>query len=159
MLKELTLSAGVDTLWFSGWLPTSRGATAGAALGLFALAVLHRFLAASRLLLEQSWRLQDVAVVPANATSAPMLSRDSQSSADTASADEKDRSLGFPPTSAAVLPVNATMRLKPNFILGREMMRGLLAMLGTGIGYFLMLAVRLSPCVTTASESDIASRS
>lgn len=47
---------GGDVLWFLGWMPSSHGAIAGAAIGLFLLAIVERWLAAMRVVMESWWK-------------------------------------------------------------------------------------------------------
>jgi copper transporter 1 len=54
MMSGLHTSGG-DTLLFNSLRPTSPGALAGAALVLFAIAVLERWLAATRIVLDANW--------------------------------------------------------------------------------------------------------
>jgi hypothetical protein len=49
-----------DSLWFSTWVPQSKGALAGAALGLFLLAILERWVACMRGVMEAYWRRRSV---------------------------------------------------------------------------------------------------
>lgn len=48
--------AGGDNLFFESWRPTSPGAIAGACIGLFILAIIDRWMAAVRRLMEAYWR-------------------------------------------------------------------------------------------------------
>ncbi|KAJ6529456.1 CTR copper uptake transporter [Mycena vulgaris] len=57
MLTYLHFSVG-DTLWFAGWVPQSAGAQAGACIGLFLLALLERWGAAVRGMVEARWRAE-----------------------------------------------------------------------------------------------------
>ncbi|KAI6114651.1 CTR copper uptake transporter [Pisolithus thermaeus] len=54
MLPYLHFTLG-DTLWFLGWVPQSRGAMLGACIGLFLLALLERWLAACKAVIEVHW--------------------------------------------------------------------------------------------------------
>ena len=45
-----------DILWFMGWVPQSTGAMVGACIGLFLFAILDRWIAATRSLMESHWR-------------------------------------------------------------------------------------------------------
>ncbi|KAJ7177097.1 Ctr copper transporter family-domain-containing protein [Mycena filopes] len=54
MMPMLHFTRG-DTLWFAGWVPQSGGAMAGACVGLFLLALVDRWLAAVRAMLEVHW--------------------------------------------------------------------------------------------------------
>ncbi|KAJ7073225.1 CTR copper uptake transporter [Mycena belliarum] len=55
---HFTPIAGADTLWFAGWAPRSAGGLLGACLGLFALAVFERWVAARRAVLSAAWARQ-----------------------------------------------------------------------------------------------------
>lgn len=55
MRAYLHFSPG-DTLWFLGWVPQTGGATAGACIGLFLLALVDRWLAAIRATADSAWR-------------------------------------------------------------------------------------------------------
>lgn len=44
-----------DMLWFMGWTPVSSGAMVGACIGLFLLAIIDRWVAACRSLMEAHW--------------------------------------------------------------------------------------------------------
>lgn len=140
---------GSDTLWFSGWMPTSSGATAGAALGLAALSIFYRFVIAFRATLERSWRLQlthDRVEVSlgSNGMVVPVLRRGGSPSG---SSDEliKDAeaeelpALHRTPKKAFI----AARRLAPPFAFSRELTRGVLQAFSSFIGYLLMLAVSI----------------
>jgi solute carrier family 31 (copper transporter), member 1 len=47
-----------DAIWFKTWVPQSNGALVGAAIGLFLLAVVHRWFESMRALMEMHWREQ-----------------------------------------------------------------------------------------------------
>jgi copper transporter 1 len=49
-----------DALWFKTWVPQNKGALAGAAIGLFLLAIVERWFASMRALMELHWRDQYV---------------------------------------------------------------------------------------------------
>ena len=55
MLPYLHFATG-DIIWFQGWVPESRGAMAGACIGLFLLAVVDRWLSAIRGVAQAHWR-------------------------------------------------------------------------------------------------------
>lgn len=55
MHTAFTASIGSANLWFESWTPSSPAATFGACLGLFALAVLSRFLSAVKVCAEAAW--------------------------------------------------------------------------------------------------------
>ncbi|KAF5353250.1 hypothetical protein D9756_007777 [Leucocoprinus leucothites] len=46
---------GRDVLWFQGWVPQTKGAMAGACLGVFLLAIFDRWLSAMRVVAEAYW--------------------------------------------------------------------------------------------------------
>ncbi|TDL19805.1 hypothetical protein BD410DRAFT_815816 [Rickenella mellea] len=45
-----------DMLWFLGWVPQSAGAMVGTCIGLFLLAIMERWIAACRSVMEVHWR-------------------------------------------------------------------------------------------------------
>ena len=45
-----------DILWFEGWVPQSTGAMVGACIGLFLLALVDRWVAACRGMMEMHWK-------------------------------------------------------------------------------------------------------
>jgi len=55
MMTMLHFTLG-DTLWFNGWVPQTRGAMAGACIGLFVLALVDRWIAAVRAMMNLHWR-------------------------------------------------------------------------------------------------------
>jgi solute carrier family 31 (copper transporter), member 1 len=55
MIPYLHFTGG-DHLYFSSWEPSSRGAIAGASLGLLILAILERGLHATRAVMDARWR-------------------------------------------------------------------------------------------------------
>lgn len=56
MTTYLHFTPLADTLFFAGWVPETPGAIAGASIGLFLLALLERFVAACRPMMEIYWR-------------------------------------------------------------------------------------------------------
>lgn len=59
MLPYLHFSTG-DMLWFLGWVPVTAASMIGACIGLFLLAIVERWIAACRSLMEAHWRKQCV---------------------------------------------------------------------------------------------------
>ncbi|KAJ6566154.1 Ctr copper transporter family-domain-containing protein [Mycena capillaripes] len=55
MMPYLHFTRG-DVLWFAGWVPQSAGAMFGACIGLFILALVDRWLAAVRGMMDAHWR-------------------------------------------------------------------------------------------------------
>lgn len=136
-------------------MPTTSGATAGAALGLAALSIFYRFTMAFRATLERSWRLQlcedRIAVsIGSNGLVVPVLRRSANSSSSSSSEDlykggavEQQLSSAVPsgsPTQHKEAFL-AARRLAPPFALNREVTRGVLQAFTSFIGYLLMLAV------------------
>ncbi|KAJ6607676.1 Ctr copper transporter family-domain-containing protein [Mycena sp. CBHHK59/15] len=56
MMAALHFTPLADTLWFAGWTPSTSGALAGVCIGLFLLAIVDRFVAAVRPIMEMHWR-------------------------------------------------------------------------------------------------------
>ena len=54
MIPYLHFTPG-DILWFYGWVPTSKGAMVGTCIGLFLFALVDRWLAAARSVMEVHW--------------------------------------------------------------------------------------------------------
>ncbi|KAJ3784717.1 CTR copper uptake transporter [Lentinula aff. detonsa] len=55
MLTYLHFTVGGDILWFQGWVPQGPGAMFGACVGLFLLALVDRWIAACRAMMEVHW--------------------------------------------------------------------------------------------------------
>ncbi|KAJ3849541.1 CTR copper uptake transporter [Lentinula lateritia] len=55
MLTYLHFTIGGDILWFQGWVPQGPGAMFGACVGLFLLALVDRWIAACRAMMEVHW--------------------------------------------------------------------------------------------------------
>lgn len=54
MLPYLHFTTG-DMLWFMGWVPQSSGAMVGACIGLFLLAIVERWIATCRAVMQAHW--------------------------------------------------------------------------------------------------------
>ncbi|PIL26368.1 transporter [Ganoderma sinense ZZ0214-1] len=54
MIPYLHFTPG-DILWFYGWVPSSKGAMVGTCIGLFLLALVDRWIAAARSVMEVHW--------------------------------------------------------------------------------------------------------
>ncbi|OAX34033.1 CTR copper uptake transporter [Rhizopogon vinicolor AM-OR11-026] len=61
MLAYLHFTPG-DNLWFLGWVPESSGAMVGTCIALFLLALVERWIAACRGLMEHHWHKQAIIV-------------------------------------------------------------------------------------------------
>ena len=53
---------GGDNLYFHSWAPSSKGAIAGACIGLIVLSILERWISAIRLVLDARWKKRWVAI-------------------------------------------------------------------------------------------------
>lgn len=62
MLPYLHFTLG-DIVWFQGWVPQSAGAVFGVCVGLFLLAIVDRWVAACRSLMEVHWLKQCVNIL------------------------------------------------------------------------------------------------
>ncbi|KAF9241278.1 Ctr copper transporter family-domain-containing protein [Melanogaster broomeanus] len=71
MLPYLHFTSG-DNLWFPGWVPKSAGAMVGACIGIFLLALLERWVAASRALIELHWSTRASILVADKSNAAPV---------------------------------------------------------------------------------------
>jgi copper transporter 1 len=58
MLTHLHFTPLGDSLWFLGWVPRSNGAMVGTCIGLFLLAVVERWMAACKAVMEEHWNTQ-----------------------------------------------------------------------------------------------------
>lgn len=54
MLPYLHFTTG-DMLWFLGWVPKSTGAMVGTCIGLFLLAIVERWIATCRVVMQAHW--------------------------------------------------------------------------------------------------------
>ncbi|KAJ7879036.1 CTR copper uptake transporter [Mycena olivaceomarginata] len=102
-----------DILWFAGWVPQSSGALAGACIGLFILAIVDRWLAAVRGMMEAHWR-----------EAAAAKSKKTSDDADDKGKKKLKRRLRAPP-----------------FVPAHDIARGALHALQTLLGFAFMLAV------------------
>jgi solute carrier family 31 (copper transporter), member 1 len=59
MLAYLHFTPG-DNLWFLGWAPYGKGAMVGACVGLFLLAIIERWLASMKAVMEMHWHTRYV---------------------------------------------------------------------------------------------------
>lgn len=118
-----------DTIWFNGWAPSSAGAVAGAAIGLFLLAIVERWLAAMRAVME-AWAKKQLEAAIAAHLSRPTTIADKVS--------EEGHS-----TVEVNLLVEQRLRARTSapFMLSHDLSRGVLHAVHTAIQYALMLAV------------------
>ncbi|KAJ7780044.1 CTR copper uptake transporter [Mycena maculata] len=117
MLPMLHFTLG-DTLWFDGWVPQTRGALFGACVGLFVLALVDRWVAAMRALMEAHWR-----------EAGQRAGRVAEKECENHDENKKSRRrLG--------------MRLRaPSFVPAHDVMRGAMHAVQATLGFAFMLAV------------------
>jgi len=130
-----------DTLWFQSWIVSSPAKLFGACLGLFVIAVLERWLAATRIVLEGRWVVEDQALAQ-NAPLPPLMPPpgfvDEKTKAKASSPKDaagKDKSMlrrPFPRT---------TTRTTPPFVWKRDLLRGLIYVVQLVIAFAVMLVI------------------
>ncbi|KAF8200097.1 CTR copper uptake transporter [Pholiota molesta] len=125
MRPYLHFTFGGDTLWFLGWVPASRGAMAGACVGLFLLGVVDRWLAAVRAVAERAWRQRE------QISAANLLNASKASEKDRAGARQGIRNV-------------LTLRTLPPFVASHDVVRGVLHAGQAALLYTFMLAIILS---------------
>ena len=146
---------GGDNLFFQSWHPTSSGAIAGACIGLVFLALLDRWVAAARNVLEDHWRFRCVPCFnPASRSESFGRSSDTISRSPSRSCSGNDS----PPPSVSeksfgrgqiqeeprveVLPSSTNpSRIIPPFIPKHDISRGIIQAGQSLLGFVLMLAV------------------
>ncbi|KAE9391415.1 CTR copper uptake transporter [Gymnopus androsaceus JB14] len=123
MLTYLHFTVGGDTLWFQGWVPITHGSMFGACFGLFLLALIDRWIAACRGMMEIHWanRAQIAYTNKLNANG---------------NADAKRA--GVPP---ATLGNVLLMRRAPPFIPAHDIVRGIMYIGQAALTFWFMLAV------------------
>lgn len=158
MATAFTTSLGDANLWFSGWTPTSAGATFGACLGLFFLAVLSRFLSAVKVCAEIAWaqslheRSRRTPGAIALSSEEPELEPKTGNQDDApAYMRTPESAAGQSPSSRSPSPARRdnlappravpTMSFSPPFSLAIDLPRSVLFGLQAFISYLLMLAV------------------
>ncbi|KAG7094336.1 hypothetical protein E1B28_007935 [Marasmius oreades] len=116
-----------DILWFEGWVPQSKGAMVGACIGLFLLALVDRWVAGCRGIMEAHWgkRAQIAYVNKINSDS---------------HINKKVKGTSRSAPSPSVLDL-VTMRTIVPFIPAHDIVRGIMQAGQAAIGFALMLAV------------------
>ncbi|POY72097.1 hypothetical protein BMF94_4829 [Rhodotorula taiwanensis] len=153
MATAFTTALGSSNLWFTGWTPSSAGATFGACLGLAFLAALSRFLSAVKVCAEIAWaqNLHQRRSRVNAARSGPIALPD-----DAVKTEGQDQGNGIPaysrspvtlsPSSSSLASAPARSSedrppFSPPFSLAIDLPRSLLFGLQAFIAYLLMLAV------------------
>lgn len=131
-------------LWFSSWTPTSAGATFGACVGLFFLAVFARVLAVVSAGAAQAWH--DSLLLEREAALALALASSTSASSSTngsIAAPSKPASLSSAPElpREARLATRREVAVAPPFKLAHDLPRGFLFMFSAFVNYLLMLSV------------------
>ncbi|KAI0753816.1 CTR copper uptake transporter [Fomes fomentarius] len=115
-----------DIVLFYGWVPTSAGAMVGTCIGLFLLALVDRWIAASRAVMEAHWSMR-----------AQIIMADRLNTIPSSSARDKK------PSAFSVTRIRdvATMRNGPPFIPAHDITRGILHAVQATLHFALMLIV------------------
>lgn len=119
-------------MWFDGWTPTTIGATVGASVGLFLLALFSRLLAAVRISAEAAWS-QSIAL-RRSAYRLGVATNLLKGGNEQVTSSSKS-------TSSSVVDASPSLNLAPPFIPSIDIPRSLLFMFQAFVGYLLMLAV------------------
>ncbi|KAJ3711397.1 copper transporter [Lentinula raphanica] len=114
MLTYLHFTIGGDILWFQGWVPQGPGAMFGACVGLFILALVDRWIAACRAMMEVHW--------------AKRLNANTNS----------DKAKIVPPSTLGNVLL---MRRAPPFIPAHDIVRGIMHAGQAALSFAFMLAV------------------
>ncbi|KAJ3982371.1 CTR copper uptake transporter [Lentinula detonsa] len=122
MLTYLHFTVGGDILWFQGWVPQGPGAMFGACVGLFLLALVDRWIAACRAMMEVHWAKR-AQIAYANKLNAN---------------ENADKKRAVPPST----PGNVfSMRRAPPFIPAHDIVRGILHAGQAALTFAFMLVV------------------
>ncbi|THH04360.1 hypothetical protein EW145_g5575 [Phellinidium pouzarii] len=151
MLTYLHFTPG-DVLWFQGWVPNSAGAMVGTCIGLFLLAVISRWIAACRGLMEAHWHKQ-AHIILANKLNAQRPPLDARTStASTSSSIVKAGEVVAPTLSKGVSNGSLT-RITMPFVPAHDVTRGIMHAGQAGLEFAFMLAV-MFVCVIASFMSD-----
>ncbi|KAJ8519720.1 hypothetical protein ONZ45_g3346 [Pleurotus djamor] len=145
MVPYLHFTPG-DILWFLGWVPKSTGAMVGTCIGLFLLALVERWIAAVRRVMEVHWRSSALRTAPI---------RLSEETADAFPTNEKKTKLRYsvdsdiraddtpiqPQAQAQDPPTTSSRRRVPPFLASRDVTRGIIHLVQTALGFLFMLTV------------------
>jgi len=126
MLTYLHFTVGGDTLWFLGWVPIGPGPMFGACFGLFLLALIDRWIAGCRGMMELHWAKR-AEIIYANKLNANGNGK-----------GNSDAKNGVPP---ATLGNVLLMRRAPPFIPAHDFVRGIMHIGQAALTFWFMLAV------------------
>ncbi|KAF9256527.1 hypothetical protein L218DRAFT_881534 [Marasmius fiardii PR-910] len=124
-----------DILWFEGWVPQSNGAMVGACIGLFLLALVDRWAAACRGIMEAHWRTR------AQIAYVNMLNSGSRVNKKEKNVNENGTSHSSPSLVTPSVVDLITMRTIVPFIPAHDIVRGIMQAGQAAISFALMLAV------------------
>jgi len=129
MIPYLHFTPG-DNLWFLGWVPQSAGAMVGVCIGLFLLALVERWIAACRSVMEVHWSKRQFfcAQVPFF----PILIDRRTYRGQMIQSDMVNRN---------ATSLKATIRTSPPFIPAHDLTRGMLHVVQATLGFLFMLTV------------------
>ncbi|KAJ3976101.1 CTR copper uptake transporter [Lentinula raphanica] len=122
MLTYLHFTIGGDILWFQGWVPQGPGAMFGACVGLFLLALVDRWIAACRAMMEVHWAKR-AQIAYANRLNANT---------------NLDKAKTVPPSTLGSVLL---MRRAPPFIPAHDIVRGIMHAGQAALSFAFMLAV------------------
>jgi len=127
-------SLGMDSLWLRTWMPSSVGTMIAACIGLALLAMFHRSLHVYRKLLETMWANDEDLIDFDDSAS---VGRGSTSKGEPYDLEiARAQGIGTPNRNIMGSETN-----RMGFRYSRDIIRSVVHMFETGIGYFLMLAV------------------
>ncbi|GJE96170.1 CTR copper uptake transporter [Phanerochaete sordida] len=129
MLPYLHFTTG-DMLWFMGWVPQSSGAMVGACIGLFLLAIVERWIATCRAVMQAHW-----------AKRAAIVRSDRMNARGLPVGSEDDLKRPKPATMAATIRDAAMFHTTPPFILSHDLVRGIAFAGHSALQFAFMLVV------------------
>ncbi|KZT05109.1 uncharacterized protein LAESUDRAFT_727366 [Laetiporus sulphureus 93-53] len=128
MLPYLHFTPG-DILWFQGWVPSSAGAMVGTCIGLLLLAMVERWIAAARAVMNYHWSQRAYVNYPAcqEQDALPVTALESESKQT--------------PSTRSYAVVRSTTRILPPFVFEHDVPRGIFLILQAALSYAFMLVV------------------
>ncbi|KAI9057184.1 hypothetical protein FKP32DRAFT_1661838 [Trametes sanguinea] len=141
MVPWLHFTSG-DNLLFETWHPSSKGAVAGACIGLVLFAILERWVDAMRALAENHWRLSAsaLAYMIDEKAEPPYHAPELLDEQDKKAADVQDVKVTSLPSKRPAVPARPARTIPP-FIASHDIPRGALYAFQALLMYALMLAV------------------